>query len=99
MNTKMPPYRAEEEPEDDAAAAEYFDTHDLSELLREPQPVGVLEIAELAKVRPVTVQKWRERHESFPRPRWTVSGQPAWDWWEVQEWLRHPRPVGRPKAS
>jgi hypothetical protein len=22
----------------------------------------------------------------LPEPRWTVSGQPAWDWLEVEEW-------------
>jgi hypothetical protein len=24
----------------------------------------------------------------MPAPRWTVSGQPAWDWSEIEEWAR-----------
>jgi len=24
----------------------------------------------------------------MPHPRWTVSGQPAWDWPEIQAWAR-----------
>jgi len=22
----------------------------------------------------------------MPQPRWTVSGQPAWDWNEIEQW-------------
>jgi len=24
----------------------------------------------------------------MPEPRWTVSGQPAWDWPEIETWAR-----------
>jgi hypothetical protein len=24
----------------------------------------------------------------MPDPRWTVSGQPAWDWAEIEAWAR-----------
>jgi hypothetical protein len=25
----------------------------------------------------------------MPAPRWTVSGQPAWDWTEIEAWAKH----------
>lgn len=50
-------------------------------------PVGQLEIAERAGVKPDTVKKWRDRHPSFPKPRWTVGGNPAWEWAVVRRWL------------
>jgi hypothetical protein len=24
----------------------------------------------------------------MPQPRWTVSGQPAWDWTDIETWAR-----------
>lgn len=24
----------------------------------------------------------------MPAPRWTISGQPAWDWAEIEAWAR-----------
>ena len=36
------------------------------------------EIAARLRVRPQTVHTWRQRG-LMPEPRWTVSGQPAWD--------------------
>ncbi len=24
----------------------------------------------------------------MPEPRWTVSGQPAWEWFEIRDWAR-----------
>lgn len=53
----------------------------------QPRPVGQKEIAELAGVSPDTVKKWRERHEDFPAPLWTVGGGPAWDLLFVNAWL------------
>lgn len=48
-------------------------------------PVGAAEIALKLGVRPQTVHTWRQRG-LLPVPRWTVSGQPAWDWAEVEAW-------------
>lgn len=61
-------------------------------------PVGLSDIAARLSVAPVTVRKWRERHQGFPAPRWTVSGAPAWEWQEVEEWSALIRPVGRPRS-
>lgn len=101
----LPPAVESEIPEDDEAAAEYYDTHDFAALAAaqpyevfdaEPEPVGTLEIAQRAKVREITVRQWRARRADFPKPRWTVSGAPAWDWREVRQWTRKPRRAGRP---
>jgi hypothetical protein len=62
--------------------------HPLRGKKRMNDPVGQVEIAERAGVKPVTVKKWRERHPSFPQPRWTVGGNPAWEWEDVLKWLR-----------
>ena len=48
-------------------------------------PVGAAEIAKRLDVRPQTVHAWRHRNV-MPQPRWTVSGQPAWDWAEIEVW-------------
>lgn len=50
-------------------------------------PVGAAEIATRLGVRPQTVHTWRHR-KLMPQPRWTVSGQPAWDWPEIEAWAR-----------
>lgn len=50
-------------------------------------PVGAAEIAKRLGVRAQTVHTWRQR-KLMPPPRWTVSGQPAWDWSEIEEWAR-----------
>jgi hypothetical protein len=50
-------------------------------------PVGAAEIAARLGVRPQTVHTWRHR-KRMPEPRWTVSGQPAWDWSEIERWAR-----------
>jgi hypothetical protein len=56
---------------------------------RKIQPVGVLEIAEHLGVAQDTVNKWRTRHvETFPEPRWWVSGFPAWNLPDVLAWTR-----------
>ncbi len=95
----LPPAVESEIPDDIEAAAEYFDTHSVASLFEDDlQPVGVLEIAQRAGVHEVTVRQWKARYPSFPRPLWTVSGQPAWDWADVQEWLKvTPRRPGRPR--
>jgi hypothetical protein len=53
----------------------------------DPVPVGAAEIATRLRVRPQTVHTWRQRGR-MPAPRWTVSGQPAWDWTDVEAWAR-----------
>jgi hypothetical protein len=50
-------------------------------------PVGAAEVAERLGVKPQTVHTWRQRR-LMPEPRWTVSGQPAWDWAEIEAWAR-----------
>ncbi len=53
----------------------------------EPTRVGAAEIAVRLRVRPQTVHTWRHR-KLMPEPRWIVSGQPAWDWPEIEAWAR-----------
>jgi len=53
----------------------------------EPTPVGAAEVALRLGVRPQTVHTWRQR-KVMPEPRWIVSGQPAWDWLEIEAWAR-----------
>jgi predicted DNA-binding transcriptional regulator AlpA len=53
----------------------------------ESLPVGAAEIAARLGVRPQTVHTWRHR-KLMPQPRWTVSGQPAWEWSEIEAWAR-----------
>lgn len=53
----------------------------------EPIPVGAAEIAARLRVKPQTVHTWRHR-ELMPEPRWLVSGQPAWNWSEIEAWAR-----------
>ncbi len=50
-------------------------------------PVGAAEVAARLKVKPQTVHTWRQRN-LMPKPRWTVSGQPAWDWAEIEAWAK-----------
>ncbi|HVO22235.1 MAG TPA: MerR family transcriptional regulator [Candidatus Margulisiibacteriota bacterium] len=63
--------------------------------LAESIPVGAAEIAARLRVKPQTVHTWRQRG-LLPPPRWTVSGQPAWDWSEVEEWAKR---TGRMKGA
>ena len=58
-------------------------------------PVGAAEIAARLAVRPQTVHTWRQR-KLMPQPRWTVSGQPAWDWSEIEQWAKR---TGRLRAQ
>lgn len=48
-------------------------------------PVGELEIAARLGVRPKTVNMWALRN-LLPEPRWLVSGRPAWNWPEIEQW-------------
>lgn len=48
-------------------------------------PVGIQEIAELIGERRQTVSQWRARGK-LPEPRWTVSGQPAWEKAQIERW-------------
>ena len=50
-------------------------------------PVGAAEVAERLRVKPQTVHTWRHR-KLMPEPRWAVSGQPAWDWAEIEAWAK-----------
>jgi hypothetical protein len=50
-------------------------------------PVGAAEIAARLGVRAQTVHAGRHR-KLMPPPRWTVSGQPAWDWATIEVWAR-----------
>jgi hypothetical protein len=50
-------------------------------------PVGASDIANRLGVKPQTVHTWRQR-ALMPEPRWTVSGQPAWEWSEIEEWAK-----------
>lgn len=65
-----------------------------SHAILESFPVGAAEIAPRLGVRAQTVHTWRQR-KLMPSPRWTVSGQPAWDWSEIEEWARR---TGRLRA-
>jgi predicted DNA-binding transcriptional regulator AlpA len=64
-------------------------------ILPESIPVGAAEIAARLDVKAQTVHTWRHRGV-LPPPRWTVSGQPAWDWSEIEEWAKR---TGRLKEA
>ncbi len=49
--------------------------------------MGINEIAQRLNARPQTVSMWKFRG-LLPNPKWTVSGQPAWEWKEVEKWAR-----------
>lgn len=59
------------------------------------EPVGVLEIAERLGCKRETVAMWGYRG-LLPEPPWRVSGQPAWDWAEIEEWARSTGRLHRP---
>lgn len=62
-------------------------------------PVGAVEIAARAGVARATVDQWRIRHADFPEPRWTVGGRPAWNWDDVEPWLRSTGRIGADDAE
>lgn len=51
------------------------------------EPVGIAEVAERLGQRRQTVAQWNFRG-LMPIPRWTVSGHPAWNWSDIEEWAR-----------
>lgn len=52
------------------------------------EPVGGLEVAARLGMRPKTVTQWKLRG-LLPAPRWTVSGEDAWDWEvDIEPWAR-----------
>ena len=57
--------------------------------------MGAAEIAARLGVRPQTVHTWRHRR-LMPAPRWTVSGQPAWEWATIEAWAQR---TGRLRES
>lgn len=61
--------------------------------------VGVKEAAERAKVHPSTISKWRDRHSDFPKPITELASGPIWAWSEIADWLKQPRPPGRPSIG
>ena len=50
--------------------------------------VSVSEIAARTQHPVSTVQSWRRRHDTFPRPLTTLAAGPVWNWDEVERWLR-----------
>jgi hypothetical protein len=50
-------------------------------------PVGMAEIGARLGVRRQTVAQWRFR-DLLPPERWTVSGRPAWNWPDIEQWWR-----------
>jgi hypothetical protein len=66
-------------------------------LAGESMPVGAAEIAARLGLRPQTVHTWRQR-KLMPKPRWTVSGQPAWDWRTIEAWARSTGRLREPDA-
>lgn len=58
------------------------------------EPVGLMEIAERLGVARKTAVMWHYRSERgelpipMPAPKWTVSGQPAWRWADIERWAR-----------
>lgn len=58
--------------------------------------VGEVEIAARLDVKVNTVATWTHsartkrpgRRHTFPPPRWTVSGLPAWYWPDVEQWAQ-----------
>lgn len=51
-------------------------------------PVGITDIAKRANVRPDTVKKWIDRHDTFPKSEAKLAGGRIWDWPKVEHWLR-----------
>lgn len=60
-----------------------------SEVSNKAFSVGAAEVAARLGVKPQTVYTWRQRN-LMPAPRWTVSGQPAWEWAEIETWAKRP---------
>lgn len=65
-------------------------------MARDADPVGMLEIAQRLGVKQQTVAMWKLR-KLLPEPTWTVSGNPAWDWPDIEEWARRTRRLPLPE--
>lgn len=63
-------------------------------LLPDDAWVGIADLARRAGVARTTVDKWRQRHDTFPTP---LDDRPRWAWSDVAAWLRIPRRAGRPR--
>ena len=50
-------------------------------------PVGIRDIGGRLGVQHNTVTMWRKRG-LLPEPRWTVSGNLAWNWPTIEKWAR-----------
>ena len=50
--------------------------------------VGILEIAEMAKVTRQAVTNWRMRYDDFPKPAQTLQSGPVWDREVIDLWLK-----------
>lgn len=57
------------------------------------EPVGVKEIAERLDVQPNTVHVWRHRRV-LPEPKGSVSGDPVWDWPDIEAWAEETGRLG-----
>lgn len=57
-------------------------------MTRKCEPVGIVEIADHLNVKRKTVDQWRQRHDDFPAPRWTVGGRPAWNLDDIEAWAK-----------
>lgn len=54
-----------------------------------PTIVGTVEIARRLDVSRSAVDQWRARPwVKFPEPRWTVGGRPAWNWPDIEKWVK-----------
>lgn len=52
-----------------------------------PTVVGVADIADRLGVSRATVDQWKWRGR-LPQPKWSISGNPAWDWADIEAWAR-----------
>lgn len=56
------------------------------------EPVGAADIAQRLGVKHRTVAMWQLRSKKgelkvpMPKPRWTASGIPMWNWRDVKKW-------------
>ncbi|WP_162888447.1 N-6 DNA methylase [Streptomyces cavourensis] len=56
-------------------------------MAEEPSTVTATGIARIAGVGRAAVSNWRRRHQDFPRPVAGTSASPAFDLYEVEQWL------------
>lgn len=51
------------------------------------EPVGLIDIAARLGVEINTAHVWHYRG-LLPEPPWTVSGRPAWNWPDIEQWAK-----------